>query len=155
MAVTKEKVAESLKEMTDFQNSEAWRKPNGDWRMDIESGVNLRDYENDHGNYEESSVDKSDALLDVTKALASRKYLVVEQTSDEIGFDGSLPITIGLADGKDVYSALTAEGITTSYVYGPTMANEIDMGYLPKGVYLLRIKATDGYEHTGRVAVSK
>ena len=33
--------------------------------------------------------------------------------------------------------------------------NEIDMGYLPKGVYLLRIKATDGYEHTGRVAVSK
>ena len=33
--------------------------------------------------------------------------------------------------------------------------NEIDMGCLPEGVYLLRIKATDGYEHTGRVAVSK
>ena len=139
--VTKEDVAEGLKEIVTFQNKEMWRMSN--WQVNFNSLVNLEGFEKSIGDWDRSEVSKSDVLLSVSKGMIGRKYLLVQQFSNEKDYSGQIPVTIGLATGKDIKGLFSVDNLSNSYVYGPSLAIENDAGYDSGTQFLLDVTNVD------------
>ena len=135
--VTKEDVMNGLYEVVEFQNKETWRR--GNWQVNTNTLVNLEGFENSKGNWENSEISKSDVLLSLSDKMIDRKYLLIQQLSSEMDYSGQIPVTIGLASGKDIKGLFTADNLSNSYVYGPSLAIENDTGYDAGTQYLLDV----------------
>ena len=135
--VTKEDVMNGLYEIVEFQTKETWRREN--WQVNTNTLVNLEGFENSKGNWENSEISKSDVLLSISDKLIDRKYLLIQQLSSEMDYSGQIPVTIGLANGKDIKGLFSADNLSNSYVYGPSLAIENDTGYDAGTQYLLDV----------------
>ena len=126
-----DRLSEQFKSLLDFQQSEKWRKFG--WESEEASHVNV------HVLDDESL---KNVIPDVEKEILNRKYFVVQQYSEEMEPDGSMPVNIFIVDGKDIkdsFSMGNANGFDDAYAYGPSMASEMDIGYNSGTNYIMDV----------------
>ena len=120
-----------FKNILEFQQSEKWRKFG--WESNEISHIDVHEVRDDAVH---------SAIPAVEKEMENRKYMVVQQYSEEIEPDGSMPINLFIVDGKDIKDTFhmgNASGLSDAYVYGPSMASEIDIGYNSGTNYIMDI----------------
>lgn len=126
-----DKISEFLHTAARFQQSESWRKHV--WEMDIED-VNFSSLEE-----KDRTGNTGKALRGMQDAMDGRKFFVVQQFGDEIEADGSIPVSVSLADGKDINASFFSQMADEAQPYGPAMMTEIDSGYHSGVQYLLDV----------------
>ena len=126
-----DRLTEQFKSLLDFQQSEKWRKFG--WESDEASHVNVHVLDDDS---------LKSVMPDVEKEIQNRKFFVVQQYSEEMEPDGSMPINVFIVDGKDIkdsFSMGNANGFDDAYAYGPSMASEMDIGYNSGTNYIMDV----------------
>ena len=133
--VMNDELKESFDTIINFQNSEEWRRI-GVWETD-ELHVDVNAYAKGDSKF-------SDVLSKVQGEMENKKYFVVQQSSDELENDGTIPISVSIMDGKSIKNAIALggginNGISESFAYGPAMASQSDVGYYSDVQYIMDV----------------